>query len=55
VKDVQQIARYRLSLLRDLLLVHCSLERSNEFIAILLDDTAHQLLKDESDLSELQE
>ena len=44
MKDVEQIARDRLPVLRDALLVHAPLERRDQLVAVLLDHEADQLL-----------
>ena len=44
MEDVEQIARDRLPVLRDALLVHAPLERRDQLVAVLLDHEADQLL-----------
>ena len=46
MEDVEQIARDRLPVLRDALLVHAPLERRDQLVAVLLDHEADQLLAD---------
>lgn len=44
VQDVQQVTRHRFSILSNAALVNTSLQRGHQFIAILFDHKAHELL-----------